>query len=54
MDRATRVSVSKRGTVTLNVLVEGVWHGVPLDDGEAAALADELAKADARARRSRA
>ena len=54
MDRATRVSVSKRGAVTLNVLVEGVWHGVPLDDGEAASLADELAKADARARRSRA
>lgn len=49
--RSTRVSVSKRGAVTLSVLVDGVWRGVPLDEGEADDLAVELSKAQERARR---
>ena len=40
--RSTRVSVSKRGIVTLTVLVDGVWRGVPLDGQEALWLSDDL------------
>lgn len=40
--RSTRVSVSKRGAVTLTVLVDGVWRGVPLEGQEALWLSDDL------------
>ena len=47
--RSTRVSVSKRGTVTLNVFADGVWRGIPLGEGEPALLASELLRAQMRA-----
>ena len=47
--RGTRVSVSKRGTVTLSVFADGVWRGIPLAEGEPPLLASELLRAQMRA-----
>lgn len=49
--RQTRVSVSKRGAVQLFVLIDGIWHGIALDGGEAPLLAAELGKASEKAGR---
>ena len=47
--RGTKVSVSKRGAVMLSALVDGVWRGIPLEEGEPALLAAELLRAQMRA-----
>ncbi len=43
--RQTRVSVSKRGSIQILTLMDGVWRGIAIDDDEAKTLVLELLKA---------
>lgn len=45
MSRVTHVSVSKRGTIQLLVLIDNVWRGIPLEEDEAMWLSAELKNA---------
>lgn len=43
--RQTRVSVSKRGSIQILALMDGVWRSIAIDDDEAKTLVLELLKA---------
>ena len=45
MDRLTKVSVTKRGEVQIQILAGRTWVGVPLDGEEVDRLIDELTDA---------
>lgn len=53
MSAHVRVSVSKRGEIQMYVLIDGVWTGIILDDGEPSDIVMMLQSAQEKSSRMR-